>query len=91
MEEWMLEASEIMERARNLSKEEKIAFKYFMECISVGDIRAFSDLLRKGIKRPEEVVSSLLDKRLIERGFNCFNIPYPLRIYILRKGVPNLD
>ena len=89
-EQWLIDSSKIIERARNLSDEEKRVFKYFLENISVGDLRAIMELEKKGIKDPRGVIENLILMGLIERGNYCYNLPYPLRIYISKQGIPEI-
>ncbi|MDP8002926.1 MAG: hypothetical protein RAK17_01915, partial [Caldisphaera sp.] len=70
---------------------EKIVLKYFLENVSVGDLRAIADLSKKGIENPENVIESLIEKGFLERGNDCFNLSYYLRIFVSRRGMPNFD
>jgi len=66
MESWLIESSKILEKARNLSEEEKKVFRYFLENISVGDLRAIMELNRKGIKNPSSIIETLVSNGLLE-------------------------
>ncbi|PMP60126.1 MAG: hypothetical protein C0171_03700 [Caldisphaera sp.] len=90
METWLIESSKILEKARNLSDEEKKVFRYFLENISVGDLRAVMDLNRKGIKNSIQIIESLVSNGLLERGNYCYSLPYNLRVYISIQGPPDI-
>lgn len=85
-EEWLVEASRLIEKARRLSREEKIVFNYFMENVSVGELRAVKELSRKGIEDPAKVLMKLVNEGLIEKGYDCYNLAAPLRVYRSRRG-----
>jgi hypothetical protein len=90
MESWLIESSKILEKARNLSEEEKKVFRYFLENISVGDLRAIMELNRKGIKSPSSIIETLVSNGLLERGNYCYSLPYHLRIYVSIQGTPTI-
>lgn len=90
VEDWLIESSKILDKIRNLNNDEKVVFRYFLENISVGDLRAISELSKKGIKNPLLVIESLISNNLIERGNYCYNLPYPLRVYISKQGIPDI-
>ncbi|MCG2888309.1 MAG: hypothetical protein L7H21_06065 [Sulfolobales archaeon] len=50
------------------------AIKYFKSVISVGEILAYKELLALGIKRPEIVITKLLEMGVIEKGEGCYNL-----------------
>ncbi|MDM7275401.1 MAG: hypothetical protein P3X22_004685 [Thermoprotei archaeon] len=86
MEEYLAEASKILDRARSLEPEERLALNYFIENISVGDLRAVKDLKALGVNAPEAVVRKLVSMGFIERGEGCYNLAKPLRNYVMRRG-----
>lgn len=85
-EEWLVMASTLLEKARRLGGEERIVFNYFMENVSVGELRAVKELSRKGVRDPLRVIMRLVEEGLIERGYDCFNLAEPLRIYRAKRG-----
>ncbi|MCX8195594.1 MAG: hypothetical protein N3F67_00695 [Acidilobaceae archaeon] len=88
MEE-LLEASKLLERAKELSKEEKAALNYFLENVSVGEIRALKDLKRE-IANPAQAIRKLLSLGLLEEGEGCYNLARPIREYVMKKGKPKI-
>ncbi|GAB6147775.1 PolB1-binding protein PBP2 family protein [Stetteria hydrogenophila] len=85
-EEWLIEASRLLEKARRLSRDEKAVFNYFMDNVSVGTIRAVKELKYKGVSDPMKIIMKLVDEGLLEKGYDCFNLPKPLRVYRTRRG-----
>jgi hypothetical protein len=51
-EGWRAEASRLLELATGLKGEARDAFLYFLDNVSVGDLRAIRDLSKKGIRTP---------------------------------------
>ncbi len=86
MEEYLAEASKILDKARSLEHEEKLALNYFIENVSVGDLRAVKDLKTLGINAPETVIKKLASMGFIERSEGCYNLVKPLRNYVMRRG-----
>jgi hypothetical protein len=86
-EGWRAEASRLLELARGLKGEARDAFLYFLDNVSVGDLRAIRDLSKKGIRDPAGVVEELIEVGLLERGRDCFNVSEPLRRLIAERGV----
>ncbi|ESQ26495.1 MAG: hypothetical protein JCHSAcid_01470 [uncultured Acidilobus sp. JCHS] len=86
-EGWRAEASRLLELARGLKGEARDAFLYFLDNVSVGDLRAIRDLSKKGIRDPAGVIEELIEVGLLERGRDCFNVPEPLRRLIAERGV----
>ncbi len=84
--DWLVEASRLLDEARKLKGAERVVFNYFMEMVSVGEIRAVKELVRKGVDNPVEVIEKLVDKGILERGYDCYNLAAPLRAYRARRG-----
>ena len=84
--EWLVEASRLLDKARKLEGLERVVFNYFMDAVSVGEIRAVKELMRKGVERPVEVIERLVEMGLLERGYDCYNLAAPLRAYRARRG-----
>jgi predicted transcriptional regulator len=86
VEEWYKEASALLERAKKLTREELIVFKYFIDNISIGTLRTELDLKRKGISDPRKVVDKLIQLGLVEKGEYSYSLSQPLRKLRARKG-----
>ena len=84
--EWLVEASRLLDKARKLEGPERVVFNYFMDAVSVGEIRAVKELMRKGVERPVEGIERLVEMCLLERGYDCYNLAAPLRAYRARRG-----
>ncbi|MCS7107138.1 MAG: hypothetical protein NZ902_03430 [Acidilobaceae archaeon] len=84
MEE-LAEASKLLERAKELSSEERAALNFFLQNISVGELRALRELKRE-IPQPAQAIRKLLSLGLLEEGEGCYNLAKPLREYVMRKG-----
>jgi len=82
----MSEASKILSRAERLEGEYRIVYQYFLDNISVGDLRAVEDLKRKGVRDPLRVIYKLVSDGLLERSGDVFNLPKPLRCLIYHRG-----
>jgi hypothetical protein len=85
-EEWLIEASKLLDKARKMSSEERAVFNYFMDNVSVGELRAVKELSRKGVEDPLKVIMKLVEEGLLEKGYDCYNLVEPLRIYRARRG-----
>lgn len=85
-EEWLIEATKLLDRARKMSREEKIVFNYFVDNVSVGELRAVKELSRKGVEDPLKVIMKLVEEGLLEKGYDCYNLVEPLRVYRARRG-----
>ncbi len=86
--EWNLKrkTSLINELYSSLSHDEKKALEYFLTNISVGEIVAVRELeIIEGIKDPQSVLDSLVEKGLLERGSGCYNLSREAR-KVLREG-----
>ncbi len=86
MEECLYEASKILSRAEKLSGEERVVFRYFLDNISVGDLRAVEELKAKGVSNPMRVMIKLVLDGLLEKKGDVFNLPAPVRCLIYEKG-----
>ncbi|MCE4602950.1 MAG: hypothetical protein F7B18_07195 [Desulfurococcales archaeon] len=86
MEDCMYEASKILSRAERLQGEARIVFQYFLDNISVGDLRAIQELRRKGVEDPLSVMIRLVLDGLLEKKGDVFNLPKPVRCLIEEKG-----
>ena len=86
MEDYLVEASILLDKARGLSAEERKVLVYFVENISVGSIRAVKELRQLGVSNPQVVVRKLVAMGLLEEGEDCFNLSKPLREYLARRG-----
>lgn len=82
----MAEASKILSRAERLEGDYRIVFEYFLDNISVGDLRAVEDLKRKGVKDPLRVMIRLVIDGLLEKRGDVFNLPEPVRCLIYERG-----
>ena len=80
------EAYRLADEARRLEGDERVAFKYFVENLSVGVIRAVKDLKGKGVKDPQRVIARLVEAGLVEEGGECYNLAAPLRELVRRRG-----
>jgi len=89
-EEYIVEASKLLEKARELTAEELAVFKYFVEEISVGDIRTVKELKQLGISNPQAILANLVSMGLLERGRDSYSLVKPLRIYVSRRGKKNV-
>ncbi len=83
--DWRVEAARLLEKSRSLSKEKRIILNYFMKNISVGDIRSVLDLEKKGVKNAEELIEEMLEEGFLEKATDCYNLSYPLRMYIFSR------
>ena len=83
--EWQLLASKLLSKSKSLSKQKKIILNYFMKNISVGDLRSIMDLEKKGVKNAEELIEEMIKEGFLEKGTDCYNLSYPLRMYIFSK------
>lgn len=90
MEDYLVEASKLLEIARKLSQEEKRVLAYFVENISVGDLRAVKELRQAGVDNPLQVMRKLAALGLLEEREDCFNLAKPLRVYVSRRGRSSL-
>ncbi|MCE4619742.1 MAG: hypothetical protein F7C33_01835 [Desulfurococcales archaeon] len=86
MEEDLLRASELFERARRLDKEQRMVFDYFYKNVSVGDLRALMELEKLGVRDPQARIDELVEMGLLEKGMDCYNLAKPLREYIFKRG-----
>jgi len=86
LEDYLVEASKLLEKARSLSPEERRVLAYFAENISVGELRAVKELRYIGISNPLQVIRKLVGMGLLEEGEECFNLAKPLRLYISKRG-----
>ncbi|MEB3774439.1 MAG: hypothetical protein GSR86_05900 [Desulfurococcales archaeon] len=82
----MAEASKILSRAERLEGDYRIVFEYFLDNISVGDLRAVEDLKRKGVRDPLRVMVRLVIDGLLEKRGDVFNLPEPVRCLIYERG-----
>ncbi len=87
MDQEIITAGELLEKARKLGKEERIVFEYFYKNVSVGDLRAVVELKRLGVKNPQEKIDELIDMGLLEKGLECYNLAKPLREYLYKRRV----
>lgn len=81
------EAAALLEKAKRLSREEKVVLKYFLDGLSVGTIRAVEELKRKGIEDPERVINKLIELGFLEKGLESYSLSYPLRALISRRRI----
>ncbi len=77
----------LIRRAEKLNSEEKEVLRYFINSISVGDIRAILDLKAKGIENPEKIIANLVKHGFLEKGEGCYNLAKPLRTLIAKRKV----
>jgi len=81
------EAATLLDKAKNLSRDEKVVLRYFLEGVSVGTLRAIEELKRKGIDDPEPVIQSLIEKGFLEKGIESYSLSYPLRALVSRRRI----
>lgn len=63
------------EQFPELSEEEYKALVYFINNVSVGEILAVRELESiMGLKDPQKLIESLIEKGYIERGSGCYNL-----------------
>ncbi len=84
-EDWMAEASRLLEKAARLTGDKRRVYEYFVKNVSVGDIRAEMELSKLGVRNPGDVIEELIEEGLLERGVDCYNLAYPLRRYYASK------
>ncbi|MEM1873556.1 MAG: hypothetical protein QXF57_03085 [Acidilobaceae archaeon] len=83
----MVEAARLLDRVKDLSKEEREVLNYFLENISVGSLRAIKELRLAGkVRDPASVIKRLVDMGFLEDAGECYNLAKPLREYILKRG-----
>jgi len=85
-EDWYAEASKLLDRVRDLDRESLRVFRYFIDNVSVGMIRAERELARWGIKDPVEVIEKLVSLGLLEKGDHSYSLSRPLRVLRARRG-----
>lgn len=86
VDEVMEKAGELLEKAQRLPRELKPVFDYFYRNVSVGDLRALSELEKLGVRDPQEKIEALIGMGLLERGHDTYNLAGPLREYIFRRS-----
>lgn len=86
MSEYIVEASKLLDIAKNLGSEEKIVLNYFMDNISVGKHRALKELKAMSVQNPVIIIKKLSSLNLVEEKEECYNLAKPLREYILKRG-----
>ncbi|MCE4603764.1 MAG: hypothetical protein F7B20_02220 [Aeropyrum sp.] len=84
------DADRLLALIASLNQSERRVLRYFLENVSVGELRAVKELSSMGIDDPEEVIASLVDKGFLEEGSGCYNLVEPLREYVRKRGVPRL-
>ncbi|MGC9072229.1 MAG: PolB1-binding protein PBP2 family protein [Acidilobus sp.] len=90
-EDWRARAYNLLEVARGLKGDLKTAFVYFVEGVSVGDLRALGDLRKRGVRDPASAIEGLIELGLIERGRDCFNLSEPLRRMVYERGLEAVE
>ncbi len=90
-EEWRSTAYRLLEAARELRGDLRAALLYFLEEVSVGDLRAAQDLMKRGVKDPATAVERLIGMGLVERGRDCLNLADPLRRMLAERGLEALE
>jgi hypothetical protein len=86
VEEYLAEASKLLEKVRELTREEKRILAYFVENISVGELRAVKELKQMGIGNPQTGIRKLVTLGLLEEGRESYSLAKPLRTYIAKRG-----
>lgn len=72
-----------------LDFDELKTLEYFVKNLSVGELIALIDLEKiVGIKDPDRVIRSLIDKGLIVRGEGCYNLSPKLKNTLYAKSIP---
>ena len=85
-EECIQEGLRMLSVAERLTGDERTVMNYFLDNVSVGDIRAVLELEKKNVKEPEQVIARLIQLGLLERGRDAFNLAKPLRCLKHRRG-----
>jgi hypothetical protein len=85
-EDWYIEASKLLDRVKELDRESLKVFRYFVDNVSVGVIRAERELSRKGVKDPAEAIERLISLGLLEKGDYSYSLSRPLRMLRARRG-----
>jgi hypothetical protein len=85
-EDWYMEASKLLDRAKKLDRESLKVFRYFIDNVSVGVIRAERELARKAVKDPIDVIEKLVALGLLEKGDYSYSLSRPLRMLRARRG-----
>ncbi len=86
MEEYLVEASKLLDKARKLADEERKVLMYFIENVSVGELRAVKELRQLGISDPLVVIRRIAAMGLLEEGRESFSLAKPLRVYLAKRG-----
>lgn len=89
-EDWRAAAYRLLEAARGLQGDLRTALIYFLEEVSVGDLRAAQDLMKRGVTDPAAVIERLVEMGLVERGRDCLNLAAPLRRMLSERGLEAL-
>ena len=71
---------------RELEEEELVVLAYFLENISVGDLRAQLELMERGVSDPNAVIARLVDRGYLERGREAINLARELRELLALEG-----
>ncbi len=85
-EECLREGMRMLSIAEQLTGDERTVMSYFLDNVSVGDIRAVLELEKKKVKEPEQVIARLIQMGLLERGRDAYNLAPPLRCLKYRRG-----
>jgi len=80
-------AVDLLKKAEGLNKHEKEVLRYFINNVSVGDLRAVLDLKAKGVPDPEVIIAKLIREGFIEKGEGCYNLAKPLRELVAKKRI----
>ena len=71
---------ELKDKIQSLNDEEKKAFEYFLQYVSVGSLIALRELKAfYHISEPKEVIRKLIEKGLIEQGNGCYSVSKQIR------------
>ncbi len=71
---------ELRDKIRTLSDEERRVFEYFLSNISVGTIIALRELTTLyRVRNARDVLRSLVEKGLLERGSGCYSLSPRIR------------
>ncbi|MEM5873829.1 MAG: hypothetical protein QW065_03465, partial [Acidilobaceae archaeon] len=75
-----IEVSRLLDKVRELNKEERETLNYFLENISVGSIRAVKELKLSGkVRDPISAIRKLVAMGFLEDAGECYNLAKPLR------------
>ena len=84
-EECLQEGMRMLSIAEQLTGDERTVMSYFLDNVSVGDIKVVLELEKK-VKEPEQVIARLIQMGLLEKGRDTYNLAPPLRCLKYKRG-----